>query len=71
MVYFLFHFELSNSLSRPFVRLARLFVGPPAVSHNAPPPSLGVHVKADSHRLGVAADNMAAVEVALSSRRVI
>lgn len=55
---------------RASVRLGHLFVGPP-VSHNAPLPSLGVHVKPDSHRLSVAADNMAAVEVALSARRVV
>lgn len=31
----------------------------------------GVHVKPDSHRRSLAADNMAAVEVALSGRRVV
>lgn len=60
----------SRTPSRAFVRLGHLFVGPP-VSHNAPLPSLGVHVKPDRHRLSVAADDMAAVEVALSRRRVI
>lgn len=63
------YFKNFKTACRAFVHVSHLFVGPP-VSHNAPLLFLGVHVKPVSHRLGLAADNMAAVEVAFSSRRV-